>query len=84
MEIAQILNEFFTITFVIEMVIKLVGLGLREYARDSFNLFDAFIVIMSLVDMTIEATLSGDFPTSAFSAFRGVRLLRIFKIARSW
>ena len=83
-EVASTLNEFFTWAFVFEMVIKLVGLGFKEYVRDSFNVFDALIVILSIVDMIISATLSGDSPTGALSAFRGVRLLRIFKLARSW
>ena len=82
--IANILNDVFTVAFLIEMVIKLLGLGFKEYSRDSFNLFDAFIVVVSLVDMVISLTISEDSPTSALSAFRGVRLLRVFKLARSW
>lgn len=80
----DLLNEVFTWAFVIEMIIKLIGLGFREYSRDSFNLFDAFIVVLSLVDIVFSATLGGDSPTGALSAFRGVRLLRVFKLARSW
>lgn len=74
----------FTWAFVVEMIIKLFGLGFEEYARDSFNLFDAFIVVISMVDMIVTATLSDASPTGALSAFRGVRLLRVFKLARSW
>lgn len=66
------------------MVIKLIGLGFREYTRDSFNIFDAIIVVLSIVDLILSASLSSDSPTGALSAFRGVRLLRVFKLARSW
>ena len=66
------------------MIIKFVGLGFHMYARDAFNLFDAFIVMLSVVDMVISEALSSDFPTATLSAFRGVRLLRVFKLARSW
>lgn len=85
-EISATLNDVFTWAFVAEMVIKLIGLGFKEYARDSFNLFDAFIVVLSIVDMIVSAALAGDgeSPTGALSAFRGVRLLRVFKLARSW
>ena len=83
-ETTDLLNSIFTWCFVIEMVIKLLGLGFREYSRDSFNLFDAFIVVLSLVDIIVTETLSSDSPTGALSAFRGVRLLRVFKLARSW
>ena len=83
-EMSAILNDVFTWAFCAEMIFKLIGLGFREYARDSFNLFDAFIVVLSMVDMIVSATLSSDSPTGALSAFRGVRLLRVFKLARSW
>lgn len=82
-EIATILNELFTWAFLFEMVIKLIGLGFRGYARDSFNIFDALVVILSLVELTMVTVLT-DTPSTAVSAFRGVRLLRIFKMARSW
>jgi hypothetical protein len=39
--------------FVAEMIIKLIGLGFKEYARDSFNIFDALIAIISLIDFVI-------------------------------
>ena len=83
-KISNLLNEVFTWAFVIEMVIKLIGLGFRDYARDSFNIFDAVIVVLSLADLIITATMESDLPTSTLSAFRGVRLLRVFKLARSW
>lgn len=51
---------FFTWVFIGEMVIKLLGLGVREYARDSFNLFDATIIILSIVDMIVTSTSSGN------------------------
>ena len=55
-EKAELLNDIFTYCFVAEMVIKLVGLGFKEYARDSFNNFDASIVILSLVEISLEAS----------------------------
>ena len=67
------------------MILKLIGLGFRGYTKDHFNIFDGVIVILS----TIEIIISYSFPNSfveggALSAFRGFRLLRVFKIARSW
>ena len=67
------------------MLIKLVGMGIKEYTRDAFNIFDAILVIVSLIDFVllqipeISANSGG-----ALSAFRGIRLLRVFKLARSW
>ena len=54
-------------------VIKVVGLGWKKYSRDKFNLFDAAIVMTSIVEMSVEAE-------GAFSAFRAFRLLRIFRL----
>jgi len=47
------LDILFIWVFAAEMLLKLVGLGFRSYARDRFNLFDAVIVIISLVDFAL-------------------------------
>lgn len=44
------LNVFFTWAFTLEMIIKLIGFGPNNYRKDYFNLFDALLVILSLVD----------------------------------
>ena len=46
---------FFTI-FVVEIVIKLLGLGFSEYIKDKFNIFDFVIIIMSAADLIISMT----------------------------
>jgi hypothetical protein len=66
------------------MIVKLLGLGFKEYASDGFNLFDCSIVIISVVEFFI-FLLEIDFSSGgALSALRAVRLLRVFKLARSW
>jgi hypothetical protein len=60
------------------MGMKLSGFGFKKYASDSFNIFDAFIVTMSLVELLMPG---GD---SSLSVLRAFRLLRIFKIVKSW
>ena len=59
-EITSFLNDIFTFCFIVEMVIKLIGLGFREYARDSFNIFDAVVVILSIVDIVITSASDSD------------------------
>ena len=84
-EVTSILNNIFTYCFILEMVIKLIGLGFREYSRDSFNIFDAIVVVLSIVDMIITASSGSDEESGvALTAFRGARLIRVFKLARSW
>jgi hypothetical protein len=65
----------------------LIGLGLREYIRDSFNCFDGVIETISVVEFGMEmAALAAGETTkkSGLSALRSFRLLRVFKLARSW
>lgn len=83
-EINENLNSVFSLIFMLEMFIKIFGLGFKEYAKDPFNIFDALIVIMSATEFVIEITGFGTGTSGALSAFRGVRLLRVFKLARSW
>jgi len=71
-----VVNTVFTVIFTVEVVLKLIGLGVRGYAADKFNLFDALIVMISIAEMF--AAEGG--PLSALRAFR---LFRIFKLFRA-
>jgi len=69
------------------MVIKLLGLGLKAYVSDSFNVFDGIIVIMTAIDFSLSTFTSQDGLSNmsgVMQSFRSVRLLRIIKLARSW
>ena len=41
----------FTIVFTIEMILMLIGFGFGGYIKDSFNIFDGVIVIISLIEL---------------------------------
>ena len=71
-------NEALTAFFAVEMLLKIRGMGINGYMNDAFNTFDGFIVIISLVELMFAGEGSG------FAALRSFRLLRIFKLARSW
>ena len=45
------LNAFFTLTFTVDMVLKIIGFGLKSYFRDKMNIFDSFIVLISLAEL---------------------------------
>jgi len=79
-DILGVANTCFTIIFTFEVVIKLIGLGATGYTADKFNLFDAAIVLISIVEMFIAEEGGGGGPLSALRAFR---LFRIFKIFRA-
>ena len=64
---------------------KLIGIGPKAYVSDKFNLFDGLVVIITLVEQVMEYAHVGGMSTGgAFSAFRAMRLLRVFKITRKW
>jgi hypothetical protein len=80
----EFVNSLLSYIFIVEMVIKVVGMGIKEYTSDSFNIFDGTIVFISIVEMIIERFFAGGLGGGAFSSLRAVRLLRVFKLARSW
>ena len=73
---------------------QIIGLGVSQFRRDSFNLFDLAIVLVSAVELVAEVvngpTDDGDDDDiladkgrgGAMSAFRILRLARIFKVIR--
>jgi hypothetical protein len=54
----SICNDFFTFAFLAEMLIKISGLGVKNYIQEHFNIFDSTVVCLSLVDWTLQHTLS--------------------------
>lgn len=77
-------NIVFYAIFCIEMILKVLALGPEQYVKTTrFNIFDAFIVLVSTVDIIIQYALE-DASLGAVSALRAFRLLRIFKLAQSW
>lgn len=71
------LNEIFTDTFIFELTAKIVALGPSEYLSDKMNIFDGFIVMISIFEKIF---LSGS--NKAISAFRSVRIFRTFRVLR--
>lgn len=80
----NVLDILFVWVFFVEMIFKLLGLGLKNYIRDNFNIFDGVIVIVSLVDFTLSLTVRIESADGIMSAFRALRLLRVVKLARHW
>ncbi|XP_061166104.1 voltage-dependent T-type calcium channel subunit alpha-1H-like [Saccostrea echinata] len=69
-------NLVFSILFAVEMFFKLCAYGFVGYIQDGFNVFDGFIVILSMVELTQQGGASG------LSVLRTFRLLRILKLVR--
>lgn len=69
--------KFFTATFAIEATLKLLALSPKFYFREGWNIFDFVIVVLSLLELGLENV-------SGLSVLRSFRLLRVFKLAKSW
>ena len=65
------------------MILKITGLGFANYIKDSYNVFDAAIVCISLIDWAL-SRIPGLNAGSALNAFRALRLLRMMKLSKSW
>uniref|UniRef100_A0A8C9ZYM1 Sodium channel protein n=1 Tax=Sander lucioperca TaxID=283035 RepID=A0A8C9ZYM1_SANLU len=70
-------NLVFTGIFAGEMLFKLVAMDPYYYFQEAWNCFDGFIVTLSLVELAL-ADVEG------LSVLRSFRLLRVFKLAKSW
>jgi hypothetical protein len=76
----EYLNTIFTFFFTVEMGIKLVGLGVKAYLSDSWNVFDGLIVIVSDIEFISSLAASSKESGGAISAFRAFRLLRVLRL----
>lgn len=71
--------------FVIEMIVKMLGLGIKEYILDKFNLFDFILILLSTTDIIILYSIDHidiDIQIKVFLSLRAIRVLRIIKIAK--
>ncbi|XP_036950412.1 voltage-dependent T-type calcium channel subunit alpha-1I-like isoform X4 [Acanthopagrus latus] len=74
-DILEISNMVFTSLFSLEMVLKLLALGLFGYIKNPYNGFDSIIVIISVWEIVGEAE-------GGLSVLRTFRLLRVLKLVR--
>uniref|UniRef100_A0A7M4FFF2 Sodium channel protein n=1 Tax=Crocodylus porosus TaxID=8502 RepID=A0A7M4FFF2_CROPO len=70
-------NLVFTGIFTAEMFLKIIAMDPYYYFQEGWNIFDGFIVTLSLIELGL-ANVEG------LSVLRSFRLLRVFKLAKSW
>ncbi|CAF0997674.1 unnamed protein product [Rotaria sordida] len=70
-------NYVFTGIFTTEAILKIIAKSPAKYFKNGWNVFDAIIVTLSLVELGL-ANIKG------LSVLRSFRLLRVFKLAKSW
>uniref|UniRef100_A0A8C2XR92 Sodium channel protein n=1 Tax=Cyclopterus lumpus TaxID=8103 RepID=A0A8C2XR92_CYCLU len=70
-------NLVFSGIFTLEMVLKIIALDPYYYFQTGWNIFDSIIVCLSLMELGLS-------DVEGLSVLRSFRLLRVFKLARSW
>uniref|UniRef100_H0ZB08 Sodium channel protein n=1 Tax=Taeniopygia guttata TaxID=59729 RepID=H0ZB08_TAEGU len=70
-------NLVFTGIFAAEMVLKIIAMHPFNYFQVGWNIFDSFIVTLSLAELFLSNV-------EGLSVLRSFRLLRVFKLAKSW
>ncbi|XP_035136356.3 voltage-dependent L-type calcium channel subunit alpha-1S isoform X1 [Callithrix jacchus] len=78
----DIANRVLLSLFTIEMLMKMYGLGLRQYFMSIFNRFDCFVVCSGILEVLLVEV--GAMTPLGISVLRCIRLLRIFKITKYW
>ena len=76
-QILKYLNYVFTVIFTIELMLKIVSIPPKEFWRDKFNIFDVFIVALSLIELLFTSSEG-----TGLTALRAFRLFRLFKLFR--
>ncbi|PWA32828.1 hypothetical protein CCH79_00019318 [Gambusia affinis] len=69
--------KVFSGIFTAEMVLKIIALDPYFYFQTGWNIFDSIIVCLSLMELGLS-------DVEGLSVLRSFRLLRVFKLARSW
>ncbi|KAL2101390.1 hypothetical protein ACEWY4_003151 [Coilia grayii] len=72
-------NYFFTSTFVLEAVLKLIAFGFHRFFKDRWNQLDLAIVLLSVMGITLEEIeISAALPINPTI----IRIMRVLRIAR--
>ena len=79
---SQSINNWLGVVFILEMILKLLGIGFKQYFVDPFNVFDCIIVITTAFD--ILTSIVGINQGGVVSALRAFRVVRVFKLAKAW
>ncbi|XP_009886079.1 PREDICTED: sodium channel protein type 5 subunit alpha-like [Charadrius vociferus] len=79
-------NLVFTGIFTAEMILKIIALDPYYYFQQHWNIFDSIIVTLSLIELSLPKHKSKKERRKGgtLSVLRSFRLLRVFKLAKSW
>ncbi len=78
--IINIVDVLCTIIFIIEMLVKHIKLGIREYWKDGWNKMDGILVILSIPSVMALFVPTEIVNLSVMLIFRLIRVLRFFRV----
>jgi hypothetical protein len=70
--------------YVFEIIVKLIGIGLKEYFIDRYNILDCIVVIFVTTEFILSQTINNSIHPVTFDLIRISRLLKLFKLAKRW
>ena len=76
------MNTAFTSIFIVELGLKIMGLGIVGYLSDALNYIDGTVVILSIIEMVFLDSTAASSVFRAFQAFRILRTLRVIRMVR--
>ncbi|XP_067171183.1 LOW QUALITY PROTEIN: voltage-dependent L-type calcium channel subunit alpha-1F, partial [Apteryx mantelli] len=82
--IMDLLNMVFTGLFTVEMVLKIIAFKPRHYFCDAWNMFDALIVVGSVIDIAVTEVNNGGHvgESSEDSSRISITFFRLFRVMR--
>eukprot|EP00304_Pavlova_gyrans_P007740 CAMPEP_0206047384 /NCGR_PEP_ID=MMETSP1466-20131121/21119_1 /ASSEMBLY_ACC=CAM_ASM_001126 /TAXON_ID=44452 /ORGANISM="Pavlova gyrans, Strain CCMP608" /LENGTH=1266 /DNA_ID=CAMNT_0053422397 /DNA_START=31 /DNA_END=3827 /DNA_ORIENTATION=+ len=86
-ETYQVVDRVFLGVFFAEMALKLMGLGLANYARDGWNRFDASLVVLGIASEAVEVALRQQLgadgaANSSLGDYMVLRIARVLRLVR--
>mmetsp|Transcript_12151 Transcript_12151/g.42104 ORF Transcript_12151/g.42104 Transcript_12151/m.42104 type:complete len:1551 (-) Transcript_12151:19-4671(-) len=83
---SEVMNSVFTWIFVLEMILKVLAFGVKQYLADRWNVFDCVIVWLSIFGFIMQQVgqTTGINPSliRIFRIFRAARILRMIRGAK--
>ena len=79
--ITEVLNYIFMTIFTLEAIMKIIAMR-KAYFADSWNLFDFFIVVITLIFLLLKLTPSGIEFGSGPTILRALRIGRILRLLK--
>ncbi|GMH33671.1 hypothetical protein BSKO_01505 [Bryopsis sp. KO-2023] len=73
----EVINSTLANLFILEMMVRLLAMGVTAYMKSGFKRFDFVVNIISLIEMCL-------YSSTKLSALRSLRVLRIFQLFQKW